>query len=232
MKNQCLSAATIGLSFALASTSLAAFTSFKSNANEVTIADVLEQQLGGEFKQDGVDFVSEPTTVTRIDDTLDQRWTGTFAVQIVGRFSGYTQDLGVAKGGEFQSLLNAEGLGFEAAPQTQIVTLDHEPFLRAGNSGTHSSIPDQNADERDHLITYTFVDESHAPVWLLFWEDLDMGPRVTKGRSTSDFNDLVVLVRGATGSAPPPIPVPLPPAFWVGAATLAVGAYFARRRVV
>lgn len=231
MNNLCLSAATIGLSFVTASNALAGFTSFKTNTNETTIADVLERQFGGEFKQDGVDFVNGSTTVTRIDDGVDQRWTGTFAVQLVGRFSGYTQELGVDRNGAFQSLVKAEGLGFDPAPEKKIVTLDHDAFMRAGDSGTHSSVPDDNPDGRDHLITYKFTDDSHAPVWLLFWEDLSVGPQITKGRSSSDFNDLVVLVQAASDAAPPPIAVPLPPAFWVGAATLAVGAYIARRRV-
>jgi len=231
MKTKWLSVATIGLSLVAASEAGASYSLLKTNTNELNVADVFSNLYGGTFEQVGLDFTNGAKTARRVDDETDQTWSGDFDVSIVGRFSGYTQSLAALTGGQFQHLVAAGGIGFAAAPNEVSVTMNAEPFVRYGDSGTHSSVNVQNEDERDHMVTFEVDSGSAARTWVLFWEDLDMGPGVTKGRSISDFNDLVVKLRTADVTNAPPIAVPLPPAFFVGLATLGLSVYFIRRRV-
>ncbi len=235
MKTQWLSAATIGLSLVAASTAGASYTSsytpLKQNISEVGVADVLSALYGGTFEQASLGFTNGDKSFSRVPDDADQRWTGDFQVRVVGRFSGHTQSLGALAGGQFQHLVAADGIGFASSPEETTVTLNGEPLIRYGNTGTHSSIPSQNEDERDHLVTFELDNPGQTRVWVLFWEDLDLGPGITKGRSISDFNDLVVTLRATDIASAPPIAVPLPPAFYVGLATCGLGAYLVRRRM-
>lgn len=211
----------------------AAFTFTKPNANETGVADVLEHVYGGSFDAIGVDYTNADGSVTarRLDDASDQLWTGTYAAEIVGRFSGYTQAFGQMTTWGFQQLaeIGEEGFNTRVSDHFTVTLTQPTALARAGNSGTQSSRDIDNRDGRDHMITYA-VDglPSGASVWLLFWEDLNAGQKVTKGRSSSDFNDLVVVLRMAdTGVTP--VAVPLPPAFGVGLLSLVVGVWAGRR---
>lgn len=230
MNIKSLSAATIGLSL-LASSSQAELTFLKPNLDEAGPADVFAGLYGASFTQSGLDFTNGQVTARRVADDQDQFWTGTFSTKIVARFSGFSQSLGALSKGKYQDLLEASGIGFDQAGEEKTVTLDNGVWVRFGDSGTHASAPEYNEDGRDHLITYHIETTDASPVWLLFWEDLDMDSTLTKGRSSSDFNDLVVMVREVDIPGPP-IAVPLPGAFVVGLATLGIGGFIFRKRLV
>lgn len=211
----------------------AAFTFTKPNVNEVNVADVLEHVYGGSFDAIGLDYVREDGVVTarRVDDSADQLWTGNFVARIVGRFSGYTQAFGLMGPAGFQQLAEAPQEGFNPNVMDQFMVALSEPtaLARAGNSGTQSSRDIDNRDGRDHMITYAIEGVSRgSPVWLLFWEDLNQSARLSRGRSTSDFNDLIVVLR-MTDARVTPIAVPLPSAFGVGLAGLVLAAWTGRR---
>lgn len=224
-----LSAATIGLSL-LASSSHAELTYLKPNLDEAGPADVFAALYGSPFTQSGLDYTNGQVTARRVDDDRDQFWTGTFTNTIVARFSGFSQSLGALSKGKYQDLLEASGIGYDQTDDEKTVTLDNGVWIRFGDSGTHASAPEYNEDGRDHLITYQIESTDPSPVWLLFWEDLDMDSTLTKGRSSSDFNDLIVMVREADIPGPP-IAVPLPGAFVVGLATLGLGGFIFRNRL-
>jgi hypothetical protein len=242
MNAKALSAATIGLSLVAASQhALGSFSYLKPNLDEATPEMVFADLYGKSFEQVGVDYVSDHAALRRVSDDHDQFWTGTFEVSLVARFSGFTQAIGSLSKGSYQDLIEAEGMGFDPAPgMTASVTLDDGVWVRSGDSGTHASAPRFNDDGRDHMITYRYephgtLDKVASPidsrVWVLFWEDLDMGPTITKNRSVSDFNDLVVMIRDVEDANPAsPIAVPLPPAFAVGLATMGLGAIVLRKR--
>ncbi len=211
----------------------AAYTFTKSNSDEIGVADVLAHVYGGQFNASGADYTGDTTGLTarRVSDNADQLWTGSYSAKVVGRFSGYTQAFGYLSPAGFQQLAEAPEEGFNATVGDRFdVTLAAPTALaRSGNSGAQSSRNVDNRDNRDHMITYAVEGLTNgASVWILFWEDLNLGPKVSKGRSSSDFNDLVVVLRTADAGVVP-IAVPLPPAFGVGLASLVAGVWFGRR---
>ena len=224
-----LSVATIGLSL-LASSSHAELTYLKPNVDEATPADVFAGLYGSSFTPSGLDFTDGSIVARRVADDRDQFWTGTFTTQVVARYSGFSQSLGALSKGKYQDLVEATGMGFDQTGDENTVSLDDGVWVRFGDSGTHSSAPQYNEDGRDHLITYHIESSDPSPVWVLFWEDLDMDSSLTKGRSSSDFNDLVVMVREIDVPGAP-IAVPLPGAFGVGLATLGLGGFVFRKRL-
>jgi hypothetical protein len=230
MRTYTFAVAALGMSL-LASIVHAGYTPVKTNLDETNAADIFTSLYGGSFTQTGVDFTNGSVTAQRVDDGHDQLWTGDFRATILGRFSGYSQEFGVAAGKQFQELMSAQGIGFNNTPHSTEISVFNEPFLRSGDSGTQSSLVSGNKDGRDHLITYQ-VHSNDSRSWLLFWEDLNDSPTITKGRSASDFNDLVVLLRAADDSNTPPAPaVPLPPAAYVGVVTMGLGLWAARKRI-
>lgn len=232
MKKFSLSVATMGLSLVAASNLFASFTDVNPNPDEGTPAEIFSVLYGNAFTNAGLDFSNNTVTATRLSDESDQFWTGDFAVRIVARFSGYTQTIGSLSRGKYQDLLTAQGIRFDQDPQEVSVSLDQGVWVRSGDSGTHSSATEFNEDNRDHMITYKIEGTGHSPVWAMFWEDIDIDDSITKGRSKSDFNDLVVVVRSIDLDAGAPIAVPLPPALGVGIATLGLCGWVIRRRKV
>jgi hypothetical protein len=231
MNIKSLSAATIGLSLLASSNSHAELTFLQPNLVEAGPADVFAELYGGSFTESGLDFTNGETTLRRVADDRDEFWTGTFSAKIVARFSGFTQALGALSKGKYQDLLEASGVGFDQPVEEKTVTLDSGVWVRFGDSGTHASAPQFNEDGRDHLISYYVESDNASPVWVLFWEDLDLDSSLTKGRSASDFNDLVVMVREVEIPGAP-IAVPLPGAFVAGLATLGLGGLIFRKRLV
>jgi hypothetical protein len=225
-----LSAATIGLSLVATSNVLAAYTDVNPNPDEGTPAEIFSVLYGQPFTSTGLDFTGTTLTARRVSDEQDQLWTGDFAVRVAARFSGYTQTIGSLSRGKYQDLLTAEGLRFDQSANESTVSLDQGVWVRTGDSGTHSSATEFNEDDRDHMITYKMEGNGASPVWVMFWEDIDIDDTITKGRSKSDFNDLVVVVRSAELDGGTPIAVPLPPALGVGLATLGLCGWFIRKR--
>lgn len=230
MNIKSLSVATIGMSLGVSTPLHADLTSLNPNIEEASPADVFSHLYGGSFTQSGLDYTNQTVTLRRVSDDKDQFWTGTFNARIVGRFSDFSQSLGSLSRGKYQDLLEASGFGFDQTGKEKTVTLDQGVWVRFGDSGTHASAPQYNEDGRDHMITYYVERTDASPVWILFWEDLDLDSSLTKGRSVSDFNDLVVMVR-ETELPGPPIAVPLPGAFLVGLATLGISGWAIRKRL-
>ena len=79
-----------------AATAQASLTAVKPpNASEMGIEQILQGTYSGNFSASGNNFTNGAVTATRIDDDLDQVWTGgTFDITAKAKFSGYTQTLG------------------------------------------------------------------------------------------------------------------------------------------
>ena len=89
-------------------------------------------------------------------------------------------------------------------------------FTRSGDSGTQCSLDSMNSDNRDHMVTYEVdgLAGQTGPVWVMFWEDLNKTPDLSKNRTYMDYNDLAVEIRSTV------TPIPLPPAASAGLITL------------
>ena len=237
--------------------------------DEPGVADVLDHLFGpgdfGGFVETDSSFSNGRHSAHRVDDFQDQIWSGRyFIAEAVGRFSGYSQQLGFFDaGGDYRKLFDITGDGFAVSGRAEFKPpLDSFAFARSGDSGTQSSENAANADENDHLVTYAIDGDTGdsasnantASTWLMFWEDLNRVPGLPKYRSTTDFNDAIVLLRetpvppgGGAGAGPVeggdggtgggggrvdlPAVVPLPPALFpaVGTSALALGAAALRR---
>ena len=215
-------------------------------AGEMGAADIFGHVYGGSFTAAGDHYTNGTITATRLGDDAgllsllsiggdasDSIWTGgTFEARTIAKFSMNEQTFGHfdgADGGSFHSLFDATGFGLDVTGAGSIDLSDEIwRWGRSGNTGTHSSLAGDNADGRDHLVTYRIDglgDDDALATYALFWEDLDN--TAGKYRSYADYNDLVIELREA---APDPAAVPLPPAVLPALGTLAVMSYFRRRR--
>ena len=174
------------------------------------------------FGQPGPDEIIAhvyPSTITATrlpDNGNDTALTGQrFVATAVARFSDYTQSYGVMRGGSFIDVLDVSGKNYHVTGTGKLKVNSGESFARTGNSGTDSSTPSANADGRDHVVTYRITGANPDPQYLQFWEDLNDSPALSKGRTKSDFNDLVVQLEPSVGSVGES--VPLPPALLSGA---------------
>ena len=214
-------------------------------AGEMGAADIFSHVYGGSFAAAGDHYTNGTITATRISDDVgllsllgsggsnasDSIWTGgRFEARTIAKFSLNEQTFGHfngAEGGSFHSLFDATGFGLDVTGGGSIDLSDQVwRWGRSGNTGTHSSLASDNADGRDHLVTYRLdgLGDEQA-IYALFWEDLDN--TAGKYRSYADYNDLVIELREA---APDPAAVPLPPAVLPALGTLAVMSYVRRRR--
>jgi hypothetical protein len=179
----------------------------------------------------GADFSGGSITATRIgDDSPSEELVGQkFVATAVARYSDYTQSYGVISSGSFTPVFEATGFGTDVSGSGTIKVNTGESFGRSGNSGTQSSTASENADGRDHVVTYRINGAKPDPQYLQFWEDLNKTPDLAKGRTISDFNDLVVKLAPASSSGGGGVgaTVPLPPAIvsggLVGVASFLIG---------
>ena len=218
----------------------------KTGVGEDNQLQILEHQYGGSWHEEDGDFYDGSISAMRVDDFLnnpgvlnvatgqigystDQIWSGgKFVVTAVAKFSDNTQNLSILdSGGNTHEVMNVQGSGYNITPASVVMNMNGGTFkwVRSGNSGTQTSLDSDNADGRDHLITYEIkgLPGVSTPVWMLFFEDLTLTPGLPKGRSSADFNDLVVEVRPEVNA------IPLPPAEWAGLLTLS-GMLFLRGR--
>lgn len=195
-------------------TTSASVTEVKFNHKEPDQRKILNHLLGGDFIANGLNFANGSITATRLSDQQDQDFTGrTFQAQAVARFSNYTQSFGVWNN-SFQKRFDVIGNHYNVTGSATIDMTNLSAFGRSGNSGTDSSISSQNADHRDHLVTYKITGDQPNAEYMLFWEDLNLSPSLRGGRTPRDFNDLVIeLTSNQTGNL-----IPLPPALASGAA--------------
>lgn len=207
-----------------ASTSLAATTPIQPpRAGEASHGDIFAHWYGGTFvlQANGRDFSNGSVTAIRIDDSLDTLFTTDgFDATARAVFADFSQTFGYLpgpSGGSFVSLFDVVSDGYAAAGSAAGVVINGEfRFARDGNKGVlASSLPADNADLIDHLVTYRVTGLGN-PVLMLFWEDLHAAG------SDFDYNDLVVEVNGARI-------VPTPAAVGAGLAMMTVGLLRRRR---
>lgn len=240
MRNLLLSATVLAAS---CTTAMAGFTDVRKVPTfEHSQERVFEQLYGGDFTRIGTDFFNGGISIRRVDDgmthtpsmsmakgtigdTTDETWAGAkVTIKPLGRWSGNSQSLSINDGGKVSKLFDVSGYGYSINDVS--VTRDlfgkNIEFIREGDSGRHSSITANNADGRDHMITYEVLGLSGKDkVWVMMWEDLNLSPLLTKGRTSADYNDLIVEMRATA--------VPLPAAVWAGLAVVG-GATVLRKR--
>ena len=180
----------------------------KENADgELNRVDSFEQLYGGSFStSDHETFSNGQITLT--PTSHDAIWSaGTYDVAAVARFAASSQSFGTFGAGGFTSLFDVQGYGFDITGSATTTQSTPFAFWRDGDSTSrHFSVPFANADKRDHLLTYEVagLTDTTARTWVLFWEDLDLFcGQEPDGRSSSDYNDLVLQVKEAPARVRP-----------------------------
>jgi len=208
--------AAMGLYVLTATNAHASFTTINAPAKgEVGQGAILANEYGGSFSANGVNFSNGSITATRVVQE-DVPVLDILSAKAIGSFAAYSQGFGYSANGSVTNLFNVTGKKFNATGSVGVVDLPSEyNFVRTGQGSTVSSDRADNADGKDHLVTYLLTGNGvKADTYVLFWED-----KLVKQGSDFDFNDLAVEVRFGT-----PTVVPLPTAAWSGLATLAGGA--------
>jgi hypothetical protein len=212
---------------AVASTARAGFTPiFAPPVYENTQAGIFNHVYGGTFtlEGDGVDYTNGSLTAVRISDFLpstsssdnpgpnatDQLWAASdVEATVKASFAsvpstpfGYIYG---SSGGSFQSLFNITGSGYNVTGTAGFVP-SSDPFRFAAENpfGILSSLPSDNTDGKDHMVTYE-IDGlgGELKTWLLFFDDYgNMG-----NNGDGDFQDLVIQVQtlpASSSSVPEP----------------------------
>lgn len=197
-----------------------------------TQSEILSQLYGGTFAGDGESYSNGSVTAERVEDfeaaKTDQTWkAGKYIVRSVAKFTSEESRFYASNPPNPQVI--ATDYGYASSSPVTITTPDDFYFTARNYYGTSSTDVSMNSDNADHFITYQIQNDG-APKFVLFWEDLPQSRTVrTSEASWSDFNDLVLEVQSA---APNGAVIPLPPAAYAGAVTMAVfaGANFLRNR--
>lgn len=210
-------AATIALMLTAGGT-LGQFTNIHGPAHgERGHARILSDALGETFSALGSrSFGSDSYTASRVNDNNDKTWWGgTYNATIIAREAGYSHTFGYIKGGSFTGLLQSADIGSSAT-----VTIDGDFAWAIKNHRQHggdlwSSRPGQNADWKDHMVTYSLLDGERMVGYAIFFEDLP------SWCWDKDYNDVGVILTI----------VPAPQAAGLGLAGLAgLGVAAGRRR--
>jgi hypothetical protein len=207
---------------AIASSAFAGFTAIAPNpSSENSQAQILDHVYGGAFtlSPDGVDYSNGTLTIVRVSDTLpstsgsdnpgpnatDQLWhAGQVTAQAEAAFAEYpTSPFGYipgTSGGSFTPLFNVSGSGY-AVSGSGTFSPGTGAFRFAGENafGQLSSLPSDNADGKDHIVTYE-VDglADGLKTWLLFFDDY--GDNGHDGEF--DFQDLVIQLKTSPVGSP------------------------------
>src|SRR3954467_1729819 len=141
IKTTTLSAAFVAFGATAANAGL---TTVKAPHNgEMGIQQILQNTYGGTFNASGNNFSNGSISATRIDDSVDQEWSaGTYDLNTVAKFSGYTQTLGVMSHNDntVHNLFSSSGFGLSGAGSASNVILgDTFCFTRDGDSGLNMS---------------------------------------------------------------------------------------------
>ena len=184
---------------------------------EPDLAGILDSEFG-------------PGNLQRIDDDMDQYWTGSgeITATAVAKYAGYSQHFGfINESDDFTSLLYVPYM--DAQSNSFNVAESGSPFrfgLDPSGSPLFSSDASDNvfcgkvfcSPELDHMVSWLITDGEFAGDYILAWEDLKfLGDR--------DYNDLVVRLSGVS-----PQVVPVPAAAWLFGSGLIGLAAFVRRR--
>ncbi len=222
----------------------------KMGVGEDSQEQVFAHTYGGSWHQEGTDFYDGAVSAKRMDDFLsvpsvlkvatgdvgystDQTWSGNkFTVTPIAKWSGNQLETGLTdSNGDLHVLFtNDSGYGYNIDHDSKTVDMQGQQFkwTLLGNTGIHSSLNSDNADGRDHMITYLVsgLPGQSGPVWMLFFEDMDKTSTTPKNRTYADFNDLVLEVRPMVSA------IPLPPAGWAGLFTLSGAALVRGRKLI
>jgi len=176
----------------------------------------------------------------RVDDSgvlpNDQIWfnPGTGFAQAQAKFANFAQDFGYIPDlngdGNFNesfmplfSVPSGTNGIFSSGPSDNLVggPVNFIWALNPSGAPLWTSLPDQNDDLLDHMVTWLISDNEERPNnvvgnYVLAWEDLP-------GGGDRDFNDLVVEASVA--------PIPIPAAVWLFGSGLLGLIGFARRKV-
>ncbi|CAN5589221.1 hypothetical protein BH10PLA1_BH10PLA1_18020 [soil metagenome] len=216
--------AAIGLGVMSAGQAQAGYTTINAPATgEQSQAQILSHSLGGSFHSSGLNLTNGSVTAVRVNDDNDQLFSGKIkSATTLGTFASYTQGLAIEANHKLTQLFNVKGKGYNAVGEaSNIDTPKTYEFVRTGTGDDMSSKNSENADGKDHLVTYLLKGKGiKGTTYVMFFED-----KTKQQHSDFDFNDLAVLVK--TGC---PTAVPLPAAAWSGLATLAGSALVAGYR--
>ncbi len=168
-------------------------------------------------------------------NTVDQIWSdGVLEMSAEARFAGYSQQFGFITGTShsektYMNLFNVQGSGFNVSGGKENWVTPHLwRWARSGTNGPQSSLDVDNADGRDHMISYQITGltglQPNEKVWVLFFEDMNK----CQG-SDFDYNDLVVEIR-ALPQQSPTAPVPVPGAIILGMIGLGLVAAWVKGR--
>lgn len=215
---------------------------------------ILGNIYGGTFQRVGpgnLNYTNGTINVTRVDDSLspngimglvdgdpgeasDRVWHDGFTDAFAKvRFARDSQSLGYwegESGGTFTKLFDVSGQGYNVTGGTMLQDMRGKTWRwgrSRGRGGTHSSVPTENPDDLDHMVTFQVEGLAGAEgytVWLLCWEDLNVSNEPDTLTSDRDFQDLVVEIRATA------VPEPATGALVLGA--VVVGGLSRRRRNV
>lgn len=165
-------------------------------------AGILADLFGGVFVKNGNDYSNGTVNVIRVDDDNDQSYDFLeWEAHAVARWGLAEQSFGTqADGVLFDSFGFGDATGGQTLGNPGGVGIEFNRFGNDFNMVDVSTNPANNADGKDHVITYTW-EVNGVPAenrYLLFFEDSDD----TSEWTDTDFNDLVVELIGT------PIPEP------------------------
>jgi len=197
------------------------------SGTEPTQAEILSEIYGGSFGGNGDIYSNGNITAHRLNDfdsdTTDQIWKpGNYTVRSVAKFTSEVSRFYASSPTDPQ--LHTNVVGFSAGDPIIIQTTNDFHWKAIDYYGSSSTDVSFNSDDTDHFVTYEIQGDatpSGNSKFVMFWEDLPQTRNVTNSQASwSDFNDLVVEIQAAPGSNGAVIP--LPPAVYAGAFTMAL----------
>jgi len=166
----------------------------------------------------------------RVDDDLDQIWNpANGTAETTAKFASFNEELGyipdLNRDGNFNESFvplftvpqGTNGIGLGGPSETfNSGDMNFVWALNPSGAPLWTSLPDQNSDSLDHMVTWLITGGQGAGNWVIAWEDLP-------GGGDRDFNDIVVEVSVN--------PIPIPAAVWLFGSGLLGLIGIARRKI-